>query len=84
MLDRRQLAALEVADGDFGMRLLSLEMARGLNRHVLAVAMCARRAIDRDLVAGAPCSLSPRSAPIVLQFSANRSAFWILQLQPVR
>ena len=53
MFDRRGLATLEVADGDFGMRLLSLEMARGLNRHVLAVAMCARRAIDRDLVAGA-------------------------------
>jgi hypothetical protein len=54
MLDRRDLARFHIADRNFRLRLFSLQVGRRFNRNFLRVAVCARCAVDRDLIAGAP------------------------------
>src|SRR5262249_51963899 len=53
MLHRDRLAGFQVAHRQLGVWFLGLEKSRRLDRQLLPVAVGARRAVDRNLVAGA-------------------------------
>src|SRR5262245_63576158 len=53
MLHRDRLAGFQVAHCQLGVRIFGLEKSRRLDRQLLPVAIAARCAVDRDLVAGA-------------------------------
>jgi hypothetical protein len=75
MLDRRDFARLHVAYCDFRVRLFGLQSRCGFDCNLLGLAIGARRAIDRDLIAGARrLALSSSLAPFLFKFA--RGCWW--------